>query len=86
LFGGPKDRAPLRKLRDDIGKVFTKGKQYFNEHFDITAAELYRYAQKLVQAYGARSLDIRLDTLHTSELREIKSLCNEFIQNIRRII
>jgi Xaa-Pro dipeptidase len=52
LFGGPKDRAPLRKLRDDIGKVFIKGTQYFNEHFDITAAELYRYAQKLAQAYG----------------------------------
>jgi Xaa-Pro dipeptidase len=40
------------KLRDDIGKAFLKGKDYFKEHLDITAAELYRYAQKLAHDFG----------------------------------
>jgi Xaa-Pro dipeptidase len=31
------------KLRDDIGKAFLQGKKYFNEHPDITAAELYKH-------------------------------------------
>jgi len=35
------------KLRDDIAKAFNKGKEYFKQHPEITAAELYRYAQKL---------------------------------------
>jgi len=32
------------KLRDDIGKAFSEGKQYFNGHPDITSVELYRHA------------------------------------------
>jgi Xaa-Pro dipeptidase len=40
------------KLRDDIGKAFVEGKAYFKNHPDITAAELYRYAQKLASDYG----------------------------------
>ncbi len=45
------DPAKL-KLRDDIGKAFADGKQYFNQHPEITAAELYRHAQKLANDYG----------------------------------
>ena len=40
------------KLRDDIGTAFLEGKEYFKSHPDITAAELYRYAQKLARHYG----------------------------------
>ena len=40
------------KLRDDIGKAFTKGKEYFQNHQDITAVELYRYSEKLAKDYG----------------------------------
>jgi Xaa-Pro dipeptidase len=40
------------KLRDDIGQGFREGKKYFHEHPDITAAELYRHAQKLAQDFG----------------------------------
>jgi Xaa-Pro dipeptidase len=40
------------KLRDDIGKAFADGKQYFEHHPEITAAELYRHAQKLAKDYG----------------------------------
>jgi Xaa-Pro dipeptidase len=40
------------KLRDDIEKAFANGKQYFNLHPEITAAELYRHAQKLAKDYG----------------------------------
>src|SRR5580658_609622 len=40
------------KLRDDIGKGFREGKKYFHEHPEITAAELYRYAQELAKNYG----------------------------------
>src|SRR5580700_9015446 len=40
------------KLRDDIEKAFANGKQYFNRHPEITAAELYRHAQKLAKDYG----------------------------------
>jgi Xaa-Pro dipeptidase len=44
---------PLKlKLRDDIGKAFFEGKEYFKSHRDITAAELYRYAQELAKNYG----------------------------------
>jgi Xaa-Pro dipeptidase len=44
---------PLKlKLRDDIGKAFAQGKQYFHSHPDITADELYRYAQKMARDYG----------------------------------
>lgn len=40
------------KLRDDIGKAFTKGKEYFKQHPDITAVELFRYAEELAKDYG----------------------------------
>jgi Xaa-Pro dipeptidase len=40
------------KLRDDIGKAFTKGKEYFKQHPDITAVELFRHAEKLAKDYG----------------------------------
>lgn len=45
------DQAKL-KLRGDVGKAFMEGKQYFNQHPEITAAELYRHAQKLAKDYG----------------------------------
>jgi Xaa-Pro dipeptidase len=34
------------KLRDDIGKAFIEGKEYFKTHPEITSVELYRHAQK----------------------------------------
>jgi hypothetical protein len=37
----------------NIEEAFVRGKQYFHEHTDITAAELYAYAQKLA-AYAGR--------------------------------
>jgi Xaa-Pro dipeptidase len=40
------------KLRDDIGKAFDEGKEYFKQHPEITAAELYRHAQNLAKNYG----------------------------------
>jgi|SRR5579862_4644981 len=40
------------KLRDDIDKAFAAGKEYFNTHPDIKAAELYRYAQELARDFG----------------------------------
>jgi Xaa-Pro dipeptidase len=40
------------KLRDDIGKAFAEGKEYFNMHPDIKAAELYGHAHKLAQDCG----------------------------------
>jgi Xaa-Pro dipeptidase len=40
------------KLRDDIAKGFILGKKYFNEHPDVTAAELYGHAQKLAHEFG----------------------------------
>lgn len=40
------------KLRDDIGKAFARGKEYFNTHPDITAAELYGHAHKLARDFG----------------------------------
>jgi Xaa-Pro dipeptidase len=45
--------GPLKlKLRDDIAKAFAQGKQYFHTRPDITADELYRYAQKMARDYG----------------------------------
>ncbi len=41
-----------QKLCDDIGKAFAEGKEYFKQHPDITAAELYRHAQSLAAKYG----------------------------------
>lgn len=40
------------KLRDDIAQAFSEGKKYFHEHPEITAAELYRYAQKMAADRG----------------------------------
>jgi Xaa-Pro dipeptidase len=40
------------KLRDDIGKAFHQGKEYFKQRPEITAAELYCYAQKLAKDDG----------------------------------
>jgi len=44
---------PLKhKLCRDIEEAFVRGKQYFHEHPEITAAELYAHAQKLAEQYG----------------------------------
>ncbi|MFZ0815952.1 MAG: M24 family metallopeptidase [Candidatus Sulfotelmatobacter sp.] len=44
---------PLKhKLCRDIEEAFARGKQYFHEHPEITAAELYAYAQELAEQYG----------------------------------
>src|SRR5579863_7224537 len=44
---------PLKlKLRDDIGRAFAEGKQYFKSHPDIQADELYRHAHELAAKYG----------------------------------
>jgi Xaa-Pro aminopeptidase len=44
---------PLKhKLCRDIEDGFTRGKQYFHEHPEITAAELYAYAQQLARQSG----------------------------------
>ncbi len=44
---------PLKqKLCRDIEEGFAKGKRYFDEHPDITAAELYGFAQALAEQAG----------------------------------
>ena len=44
---------PLKiKLRDDIVKAFLEVKKHFHNNPEITAAELYLYAQKMAQDYG----------------------------------
>jgi Xaa-Pro dipeptidase len=44
---------PLKhKLRRDIEQAFASGKRYFLEHPEITAAQLYEYAQKLAEQHG----------------------------------
>src|ERR1700721_2666601 len=44
---------PLKhKLCRDIGEAFARGKQYFHEHPEITAAELYTHAQRLAEQAG----------------------------------
>jgi Xaa-Pro dipeptidase len=40
------------KLRRDIEEGFAKGKRYFEEHPDITGAELYSYAHVLAKEAG----------------------------------
>lgn len=40
------------KLRDDVGRAFTAGKQYFKDHPQIISSELYRYAQSLAARFG----------------------------------
>jgi Xaa-Pro dipeptidase len=41
-----------RKLCRDIEEAFAKGKQYFERHPDITAAELYGFVQGLAEQAG----------------------------------
>ena len=41
-----------RKLCRDIEEAFASGKRYFHEHPEITAAELYGYAQRLAAQAG----------------------------------
>jgi Xaa-Pro dipeptidase len=44
---------PLKlKLRDDIGKAFAKGKEYFESHPGVTATELYQHAHHLAKEFG----------------------------------
>jgi Xaa-Pro dipeptidase len=44
---------PLKhKLCRDIEEAFSSGRQYFNQHPEITAAELYAHAQQLAQQAG----------------------------------
>lgn len=44
---------PLKhKLCRDIEEAFAKGKQYFQQHPEITAAELYAHAQRLAEQAG----------------------------------
>jgi Xaa-Pro aminopeptidase len=44
---------PLKhKLCRDIEEAFASGKRYFHEHPEITAAELYAYAQQLAEQAG----------------------------------
>ena len=44
---------PLKhRLRPDIEEAFASGKQYFHEHPEITAAELYAHAQQLAGRAG----------------------------------
>ncbi len=40
------------KLCRDIKEAFARGKRYFQERVDITAAELYGYAQRLAEQAG----------------------------------
>jgi Xaa-Pro dipeptidase len=40
------------KLRRDIEEAFAEGKKYFHDHPEITAAELYGYAQKMATDRG----------------------------------
>jgi Xaa-Pro aminopeptidase len=40
------------KLCHDIEDAFAQGKRYFHEHPEITAAELYAYAQRLAELAG----------------------------------
>ncbi len=42
----------MLKIQADIRGAFGEGKSYFNEHRDITAAELYFYIQSLSKKYG----------------------------------
>jgi Xaa-Pro aminopeptidase len=44
---------PLKqKLCRDIEEAFARGKRYFHEHPEITASELYAYAQQLAEQAG----------------------------------
>jgi len=44
---------PLKlKMRDDVESAFAEGKRYFNEHPEITSAELFEHAVSLAEKYG----------------------------------
>jgi Xaa-Pro dipeptidase len=44
---------PLKiKLRDDVGAAFAEGKRYFEDHPEITSAELYAHACSLAEKHG----------------------------------
>jgi Xaa-Pro dipeptidase len=44
---------PLKhKLRTDVGRAFADGKRYFDENPNISACELYRYAQSMAIQFG----------------------------------
>ena len=40
------------KLRDDVGRAFAEGKQYFRDHPEITARQLFEHACTLAERYG----------------------------------
>jgi Xaa-Pro aminopeptidase len=40
------------KLRDDVSRAFAEGKQYFRQHPDITARQLFEHACTLATRYG----------------------------------
>lgn len=40
------------KLRDDVGRAFAEGKQFFRQHAQITARELFEHACRLATRYG----------------------------------
>lgn len=40
------------KLRDDVAKAFADGKKYFQDHGDVTGAELFHYVERLATQYG----------------------------------
>jgi Xaa-Pro dipeptidase len=46
------DDPVKHKLRHDIEEGFAKGKRYFEQHPDITGAELYAYAHQLAKESG----------------------------------
>jgi Xaa-Pro dipeptidase len=46
------DDPQKHKLCRDIEEAFASGKRYFQEHPEITAAELYAYAQRLAKQAG----------------------------------
>jgi Xaa-Pro dipeptidase len=41
-----------RKLQKDVGQAFADGKQYFNEHPDITSSEYFNYIKSLAEKLG----------------------------------
>ena len=41
-----------RKLQNDVATAFAEGKAYFNERPDITASDLFGYANALAERYG----------------------------------
>lgn len=41
-----------QKLREDVGKAFAVGKQYFKENPEITSGQFFRYIESLAPQYG----------------------------------